>query len=55
MGLRITEKMPKQPRGGTMFLLNTSTFNHEGNADGYMWTGMCIYFNYHYNSVQGVK
>ena len=47
MGLRITEKMPKHPRGGTMFLLNTSTFNrgdhadgHQGQniADGYMWT-----------------
>ena len=49
MGLRITEKMPKHPRGGTMFLLNTSTFNrgpdqHDGHqqgqniADGYMWT-----------------
>ena len=44
MGLRITEKMPKHPRGGTMFLLNTSTFNHadghqgQNIADGYMWT-----------------
>ena len=38
MGLRITERMPKQPRGGTMYLLNTPTFTHEGNSDGYMWT-----------------
>lgn len=38
MGLRIIEKMPHTPRGGTMFLLKTTTFDKEGQNDGYMWT-----------------
>lgn len=38
MGLRVMESMPHNPRGGTMFLLNTTTFEKEGSRDGYMWT-----------------
>jgi hypothetical protein len=38
MGLRILERMPHKPRGGTMILLRTSTFSKEANADGYTWT-----------------
>ena len=38
LGLQLVPAMPRGARGGTMYLVRTSTFQKEGGNDGYLWT-----------------
>ena len=38
LGLQLVPAMPRGARGGTMYLVRTSTFQKEGGKDGYLWT-----------------
>ena len=38
LGLQLVSAMPHGARGGTMYLVRTSTFQKGGGQDGYLWT-----------------
>ena len=38
LGLQLVSAMPQGARGGTMYLVRTSTFQKGGGQDGYLWT-----------------